>query len=126
VGSSRETIKSVEGYLSENPRGSKQKSITLGICKYTTKKTNLRRITMQILTGASKIVNLVVSVSKCALPTSTVFPCNCHHITLIINANQIHTIKRRQKKTSNTINHLAFISKFTHTFTLSSSFVSII
>jgi len=29
---------------------------------------------MSSLTGASKIVNLVVSVSKCALPTSTVLP----------------------------------------------------
>jgi len=63
----------------------------------TIKKTDVRSHAMQILTGASKIVNLVVSVSKCALPTSTVFPCNCHHITLIINTNQIHTTKRRRK-----------------------------
>ena len=40
---------------------------------------------MQILTSASKIVNLVVSVSKCVLPTSTVFPYNDHNFTLIMN-----------------------------------------
>ena len=36
----------------------------------------IETISIQLLTGASKIVNLVVSVSKCALPTSTVFPYN--------------------------------------------------
>lgn len=51
---------------------------------------------IRILTGASKMVNLVVSVSKCALPTSTVFPCNYHNFTLTMSPNQIHMINKQK------------------------------
>lgn len=44
---------------------------------------------IQILTGASKIVNLVFSVSKCALPTSTVFPCIWNNLLIIVEQIQI-------------------------------------
>jgi len=42
------------------------------------------------------MVNLVVSVSKCAFPTSTVFPYNYHKFNLIMSRKQIHTINKQK------------------------------
>ena len=47
--------------------------------------------TIQILTGASKIVNLVVWVWKCALPTSMVLPCDQNHLSILIISYKVES-----------------------------------
>ena len=87
-----------EESVRESPlSSSKQKTATLeNMHAHNTENQSEENHAMQILTGASKIVNLVVSVSKCALPTSTVFPCNYHNFALIMNSTQIHTFKKQK------------------------------
>jgi hypothetical protein len=47
--------------------------------RLTSKTNNNHKMIQVLLTGASKMVNRVFFVSKCALPTSTVLPCKPHH-----------------------------------------------